>query len=77
MPKFNSKAKPLVLKGEDGCQLSVGYDNRGEPFREGVRLAVEILIDNEYAETRMQVMLEVDEVRQLRDKLSEYLGDKK
>lgn len=59
-----SKAK-LELQGEDGDRLVVQYDNMGEPFREGISLALK----QEYA-TEVSVFLEESEARQLRDLLN-------
>ena len=30
----------IVFDGEDGEQLVISYDNRGEPYRQGVTLAL-------------------------------------
>lgn len=51
--------------GEDGDRLTVGYDNRGEPFREGVELNFRNAMSN------CDVFLEDFEAKELRDLLIE------
>lgn len=34
--KVDRNSKTLLLQGEDGETLAVMYDNRGEPYREGI-----------------------------------------
>ena len=68
-----SQVTPLVLSDEEGQELRVFYDNRGEPFREGV----DVTFDRCDGRTRpVWVFLERDEVEKLRDKLSEFLDAK-
>lgn len=63
--------KPLVFK-EDGHTIEVAYSNRGEPYRDGV----EITFDNDdHRQPATWVLLDSHEVRVLRDKLTEYLGE--
>jgi len=61
----------LTLLGEDDCKLEIYYDNRGEPFREGVW--VELCV-SDYKKS-IGVFLEKNEVMKLRDKLSQIIGD--
>lgn len=79
MVRIDSKVPPLILQGADeGTRLEVGYDNRGEPYRDGVSFEVEIGIKDDYTrDAYCRVMLERDEVVQLRDKLNQFLGEKK
>jgi hypothetical protein len=51
--------------------VRVSYDNDGDPYREGV--AIEFRRENP-SWTWIRVLLEEGEVRALRDKLSEFLG---
>jgi hypothetical protein len=67
-----STFKRLIFNGEDGCQLEVYYDNRGEPFREGVCIELRISEPGEFS-----VFLQMDEVQKLRDKLTEIIENKK
>jgi hypothetical protein len=54
----------LVFSGEDGGQLIISYDNRGDPFREGVSFD----LDDDGKHSR--VFLENHEAIQLRDALN-------
>lgn len=57
--------KFVKFTGEDGEELSVSHDNRGEPFREGVSLELRQGYDS-----RASVFLEDYEARKLRDLLN-------
>ena len=48
--------------------FNVGYDNQGEPFREGIRIG----ISNDNYDKEVTVMLENNEAKQLRDLLLEH-----
>jgi hypothetical protein len=68
-----SQVSPLVLSDENGHELRVQYDNRGEPYRQGV----DFTFDSCNGRTiPVWVFLERDEVERLRDKLSEFLDAK-
>lgn len=69
--RIEPKTKPLVFTEEDH-EFRVQYSNRGEPYRDGV----EFVFDRPgtSAIAPVWVLLNGDEVRQLRDKLSEFLG---
>jgi hypothetical protein len=54
----------VTFRGEDGDELRVGFDNRGDPYREGVTLT----LSNGY-ETQVHLFLEEREVIHLRDLL--------
>lgn len=56
--------KAEVFSSEDGDRLEVRYDNRGEPYREGIKLAFRPVEDEWGGPT---VFLEKDEARRLRD----------
>lgn len=56
--------------GEEGDRLVIYRTNRGEPFREGI----DILLKNGY-DTFAGCFLEKGEMRELRDKLNEMLGE--
>lgn len=62
--------KPLVFR-EESRTVEVRYDNRGEPYRDGVELTFD---KNDHNSAPVWVLLEEHEVIQLRDKLNEYLG---
>lgn len=63
------KVRPLIFT-EDDHELIVHYSNRGEPFRDGV----EFVFDRMDA-CPISVLLDRDEVKRLRDKLTEFLGE--
>jgi hypothetical protein len=68
-----SQVNPLVLSDENGHELRVQYDNRGDPYRQGV----DMTFDSCDGRTMpVWVFLERDEVERLRDKLSEFLDAK-
>jgi len=68
-----NQVKPLVLTDGDGSEVRVSYDNRGEPYREGV----EFSFDKCDGRTRpIWVFLERHEVESLREKLDEFLAAK-
>lgn len=67
--KVKREVKPLIFRATE-AEVRVRYDNEGEPFREGVSL--EFARDGYRDETH--VLLDVYEVKQLRDKLDEFLG---
>jgi hypothetical protein len=54
----------VTFRGEDGDELRVGFDNRGDPYREGITLD----LSNDY-ETQVYLFLEEREVIRLRDLL--------
>jgi len=68
--KIQSKVRPLVVT-EEGRTVTIQYDNRGEPFREGVGITFE---SEHSKEPAVWVLLDVREVVLLRDKLNEFLG---
>lgn len=53
------RAKKKQIQGIDGSSMSVEYDNMGEPYREGVRIAIES------DERSVSVLLDADDVRGL------------
>lgn len=53
----------VTFDGEDGAELLVSYDNRGEPYREGISLT----LNETNKPHRSYVFLEGYEARQLRD----------
>ena len=56
----------LELVGDGGDTLTVHYDNRGEPYREGITLD----LHNEMLQQGMGVFLTNQEARELRDHLN-------
>lgn len=63
--------KPLVFR-EDECTVEISYDNRGEPYREGVQITFD---RDDMKMAPIWALLSEAEARQLRDKLTEYLGE--
>jgi hypothetical protein len=61
------QTKPLVFS-EDDDELRVAYDNRGEPYRDGVQL------EFRSRDCWSAVLLDCREVELLRDKLNEFIG---
>ena len=55
----------LELRGEEGDSLTVTYDNRGEPYREGITLSL-----SDGARTETAVFIENREACELRDLLN-------
>lgn len=58
--------KRLELVGDDGDTLTVHYDNRGEPYREGITLD----LHNEMLQKGIGVFLTNREALELRDHLN-------
>jgi len=56
----------LTLQGEDGATLTFGYENRGDPYREGVEFSVDDPRNGKY----VHVFVEEWEAKQLRDVLN-------
>jgi hypothetical protein len=56
-----------TFRAEQGDELTVGYDNRGEPYRQGISLWLET------GEKYAGVFLEEDEARELRDLLNRIM----
>lgn len=61
----------LAFAGEDGSRLTVGYDNRGEPYREGISIEIEAGYE------RVAVFLTGGEVDDLRKLLNDLHTDKR
>lgn len=64
--KVNDNVRRVVFQAEDGRELHVHYDNRGDPYRQGVTFD---LIDAD-SQNSVAVFLEESELRQLRDILN-------
>jgi hypothetical protein len=58
-----------TFTGEDGDILTVHYDNRGEPYREGVTLS----FLNEFTQESIGVFLRNHEVQELFTVLGKYM----
>ncbi len=67
MRQVDKHTQVLVLKGEETETLRIRYDNRGEPYREGISL--EFREAEDWQAKSISVFLERYEVRQLRDLL--------
>jgi len=67
----NTNAR-VVFKGEYGDSLTVQYDNRGEPYREGIDMELQMQGDK-----FTNVFLDTCEVAKLRDVLLEICPLKK
>lgn len=63
--KIDRNTKAFILPGEDGHDLTIRYDNRGEPYREGVRID----LSNGY-DTIASVFLDEREGIELRNMLN-------
>lgn len=57
---------------EDGSSLEIGYDNRGEPYRDGLTLYL-----NTTAAGCRHVFIERDEVKKLKDLIEKLFPEKK
>jgi hypothetical protein len=62
----------MTLSGVGDGQLTLEYDNVGEPFREGVLISIEDASQTQG--DRVGVLLAADEVAALREALGEFLG---
>lgn len=65
--QINRNVRALILDGEDDDQLVVRWDNRGEPYREGLTLEVN---SSDY-QTLTSIFISQREALALRDKLNE------
>lgn len=72
--KVRSDVSVLVFTESDH-ELRIQYSNRGEPFRDGVECG--FYHRDGVAFPAVRVLLNHEEVEQLRDKLTEFLGDEK
>ncbi|WP_062120314.1 hypothetical protein [Aureimonas sp. AU40] len=63
----------LKLRGEDGEELTVRYDNRGDPYREGTTISLDL---PERWENISSVFLETREAIELRDLLNKLYPPK-
>lgn len=63
MKRILKYEQTLTLHGEDGENLRISYDNRGEPYRQGVSLWLES------GTTLQGVFIDQREVRQLQNLL--------
>jgi len=68
--KVNRNIKNKIFRGEGGDVLRVRYDNRGEPFREGVTIYLE---DDNY--NSVSVFLEGRELIELKEFLNDLYGE--
>jgi len=64
--KIDRNVKRIEFQGEEGETLVVHYDNRGEPYRQGVTLDLR----NSDIEREVAVFLENREACELRDFLN-------
>jgi hypothetical protein len=62
--KVDRHTHSAVFRGEDGDTLRVTYDNRGEPYREGVSLT---LTESDRRPADVSVFLEEREMCEVRD----------
>lgn len=67
--RVNRDTATITFHGEDDQHLRIGYDNRGEPYREG--FSVDLM---EGYESKASVFLEAHEGRKLRDFLIKFYG---
>lgn len=66
------QVKPIVFT-EDDCEMTVRYSNRGDPYQQGAEFCFEQMRKDSLP---VWVLLDRDEVTQLRDKLNEFLESK-
>lgn len=69
--KVNPNIGAKIFRGEDGDRLSFSYDNRGEPFREGITIELQ---DGDY--NSVHVFLEEREVKELKEFLNDLCENK-
>lgn len=62
----------IALLGEEGSTLTVGYDNRGEPYREGVSFCLDV----PYCHGSRYVFIDQREVKELKALLEKLFPDK-
>lgn len=67
--KIVTGTKALRIDGLGGGVVRVSHDNLGEPYREGV--SFDVNADDSWC----SVLMDATDVRLLRDKLTEFLGD--
>lgn len=60
---FDKHTEKAMFHGEESERLMVSYDNRGEPYREGV------IFDLDAGEKCMSVFLDDNEAKKVRDLL--------
>ncbi|BCJ91829.1 hypothetical protein IZ6_25640 [Terrihabitans soli] len=63
--KVDLDKKRIEFQGEDGQTLSIYWDNRGEPYRQGLTFCLK-----ENYDTLAYVFLEAQELRAVRDLLN-------
>lgn len=63
MKVLDTNEKHVTFNAEDGEQLVVSYDNRGEPYRRGISLS----LHEPDQQWKAHVFLEEFEAKQLRD----------
>lgn len=66
MKRFDRYDAVVKFRGEDGSSMTARYDNRGEPFRQGVTLSLDEADDRYVA----SVFIEDREAKELRDLLN-------
>lgn len=71
--EVNRKVKPLVFSDREGDKVEICYDNKGEPFADGVAIKF-VPSDDHRNDHYVSVLLDRDEVRQLIIKLTEFLS---
>lgn len=72
--KIVEGAKSLVLPGEDGGEMRIHYDNRGEPYREGVTFDVSFGFRDEFDKS-VNVFLDRRSGRAVRDLMNRLFPD--
>lgn len=68
--KIKSGIRRLEIDGQGGGSVKLFYDNIGEPYREGV--AFDVQSEDDW----VRVLMDVNDVRKMRNKLNEFLGEK-
>lgn len=68
------RIKEVVAESEDeGSRLSVRYENRGEPYREGLTVELHLTSQEGWEPAFASVFLDKHEVKKMRDALDEAL----
>ncbi len=62
--KIDKHREKVIFRAEEGEELEISYDNRGEPFREGLSISLD------GNESHVSLFIEKREARLLRDLLN-------
>ena len=68
--KVQKYEQRVVLTGEEGDELEIYYDNRGEPYREGITLNLRVPRSSDFT----HLFIRKDEALELRDLIDKLFG---